>query len=438
MRTGAQRCRDRGSVHDVIDASATKPYGFLAHRPGPGVGGECIPVDPHFLRSVASELEVALPLVGAACRAAEQRPSQVVDRVVELLSDADKDVATARVLVVGATYKPGVADTRNSPSLEVISELRRRGAKVSYVDPFVEELVLEGERVERSARARSTVVDHDRVRTRAVMRGTANVGLAVGSAIAGLGLVADSRGWYVGLILGDAATFAPAAATTLRIPAVAPVGAPHTGPRLTALRDRPFLAFTMLDGLMSMHFYLLELALPLWIATATHAPRWVVSVLFCINTACVLLLQVRATKGTETLAGGARATRRAGLVIGLACVLFALAGGRSTWLAVGLLALGALAHVAGELWQSAAGWSISFGLAPAERHGEYQATYSTGLSLSCIFAPAVLTLLVVGWGVPGRLVLGALFASVGLLISPVVRWATRTRGTADEPAGAEV
>ncbi|MEU1464684.1 MFS transporter [Streptomyces sp. NPDC005727] len=268
-----------------------------------------------------------------------------------------------------------------------------------------------------------------RPRTRAVMRGTANVGLAVGAMIAGLGLVADSGPGYVALILGDAATFALAALTTLRLPRTTPADGPGAGPRLAALRDRPFLMFTVLDGLMSMHFYLLELALPLWIAGATDASRWVVSVLFCINTAGVLLLQVRATKGTETLAGGARAARRAGLAIGLGCVLFAVAGGRSAWLAVALLVLGAMAHAAGELWQSAAGWSISFGLAPADAHGEYQATYSTGLSLSRVFAPAVLTVLVAGWGVPGWLALGVVSVSVGLLIPPVVRWAARSRGT---------
>ncbi|MFJ7629784.1 nucleotide sugar dehydrogenase [Streptomyces sp. NPDC097595] len=149
------------SVHDVIDAAETKPYGFLAHRPGPGIGGECIPVDPHFLRSVAAELNVAMPLVDQACQAAEQRPMQVVDRLAELLSDADKSVSASKVLVVGATYKPGVADTRNSPSLEVMSELSRRGAKVSYVDPFVEELQVAGERLERSTWDRSTVSAHD-------------------------------------------------------------------------------------------------------------------------------------------------------------------------------------------------------------------------------------------------------------------------------------
>ncbi|MFJ7629777.1 MFS transporter [Streptomyces sp. NPDC097595] len=289
---------------------------------------------------------------------------------------------------------------------------------------------LAGTRGAQGALIAQLVPADQRVRTRAVMRGTANMGLAVGSVIAGLGLVADSRPWYVGLILGDAATFVLAALATMRIPAVSPSHAPRVGPRLAALRDRSFLAFTVLDGLMSMHFYLLELALPLWIARATNAPRWVVSALFCINTASVLLLQVRATKGTDTVAGGVRAARRAGLAIGLACVLFALAGGRSTWLAVGLLAFGALAHVAGELWQSAAGWSISFGLAPADAHGEYQATYATGLSLSRILAPAVITLLVVGGGVPGWLLLSAMFVSIGLLISPVVQWADRTRGTA--------
>ncbi|MFD7626603.1 MFS transporter [Streptomyces sp. NPDC059851] len=349
----------------------------------------------------------------------------------------------AAAAVVAGTPLGHLADRRGPRNLLVVTFLVQCAGSVclTLVDSFplflavsvLTGVSLAGTRGAQGALIAQLVPADERVRIRAVMRQTANVGLAVGAMVAGLGLVADSRPWYVGMILGDAATFALAALTTMRIPAVAPASRPHTGPRLAALRDRPFLTFTVLDGLMSMHFYMLELALPLWIAGATNAPRWVVSVLFCINTVCVLLLQVKATKGTETPAGGARAARRAGLVIGLACVLFAAAGGRSTWLAVALLALGALAHVAGELWQSAAGWSISFGLAPAHAHGEYQATYSTGLSLSRIFAPPLITVLVVGWGAPGWLLLGVLFAAVGLLISPVVRWALRTRGADAEP-----
>ncbi|MFD7626610.1 nucleotide sugar dehydrogenase [Streptomyces sp. NPDC059851] len=149
------------SVHDVIDAAATKPYGFLAHRPGPGIGGECIPVDPRFLRSVAAESNVSMPLVEEAIRRADRRPLEVVDRLAELLSDADQELATARVLVVGAAYKPGVSDVRNSPSVEVIAELQRRGAKVSYVDPHVEVLSVDGAQVARAEWNRSAVLEHD-------------------------------------------------------------------------------------------------------------------------------------------------------------------------------------------------------------------------------------------------------------------------------------
>lgn len=134
---------------EVIDAAATKPYGFLPHYPGPGVGGECIPVDPQFLTALGQEHGRPLRIVELAHEHIRTRPGVVVDRLAGLLKDEESDLSGARVLVVGAAYKPGVADIRNSPALDIIRDLRNRAAKPSYADPLVTELVIDGEPVER-------------------------------------------------------------------------------------------------------------------------------------------------------------------------------------------------------------------------------------------------------------------------------------------------
>ncbi|MGC1209833.1 MAG: MFS transporter [Micromonospora sp.] len=288
----------------------------------------------------------------------------------------------------------------------------------------------------RGALIAGAVPADQRVRTRAYLRAVTNVGISVGAVVAGVGLAADTRTAYVALILLDCLTYLAAAAVLLRLAPVPPVPAPAHGPRLVALRDRPFLAFTVLDGLMSMHFSLLNIALPLWIADHTAAPHWLISACMLVNTVIVVLFQVRASRGTEGLTGAARAARRAGAVIAVACVLFAASGGVPTSAAVALLLAGSFVHVIGELWHAAAGWGVSFGLAPAHAQGQYQGAYGMGMQLGGMIAPMVVTSLAIGWGVPGWLLLGGLFMLLGALVPPVVRWAERSRPA--EPATAPV
>jgi MFS family permease len=284
----------------------------------------------------------------------------------------------------------------------------------------------------RGAMIAGAVPPDQRVRTRAYLRATTNVGISIGTVLAGLGLAADTRAAYVTLIAVNAASFGVAALILIPLAPIPPVVGPGHGPRLIALRDRPFLAFTVLDGLMSMHFSLLNIALPLWIVQHTVAPRWLISVLLLVNTTVIVLFQVRASRGTERLTGAAHAARRAGLAIGAACLLYAASGGVPTPLAVGLLLAGALVHVVGELWHSAAGWGISFGLAPAHAHGQYQGAYGMGIQLGSMLAPILVTTLAVGWGAPGWLVLAMLFVLLGAAQPSVVRWAARTRPTLPE------
>ncbi|MFI7429289.1 MFS transporter [Micromonospora sp. NPDC049836] len=344
---------------------------------------------------------------------------------------------TALVSLVASTPMGYLADRLGPRGLQITALLASAGCTAALVAVrsfagflLVGVLMAVADSASRGARGAliaGAVPPDQRVRTRAYLRAVTNVGISVGAVLAGVGLAADTRTGYVSLILLDCATYLVAAAVLLRLPPVPPVPAPAHGPRLIALRDRPFLAFTVLDGLMSMHFGLINIALPLWIAGHTTAPRWLVSVCLLVNTVMVVLFQVRASRGTEDLTGAGRAARRAGVVIAAACALFAASGGLPVAVAVPLLLGGALVHVVGELWHAAAGWGISFGLAPAHAQGQYQGAYGMGMQLGSMVAPVVVTTLAIGWGVPGWLLLGGLFLVLGLLVPPVVGWAARSR-----------
>jgi UDP-N-acetyl-D-glucosamine dehydrogenase len=129
-------------VWEVIDAAATKPYGFLAHYPGPGLGGHCIPVDPYYLVWKLRTLDFPARFIELAGEVNRSMPHFVVNRVAAALDRRGQTLRGARVLVLGVTYKRDVADTRESPSLDVLSLLLERGAAVSYHDPYVPHLVL--------------------------------------------------------------------------------------------------------------------------------------------------------------------------------------------------------------------------------------------------------------------------------------------------------
>ncbi len=137
-------CRELGiDLWQVIEAARTKPFGFMPFYPGPGVGGHCIPVDPSYLSWRVRKLGFTFRFVELAQEINAQMPSYVVTRLGDLLNDAGLALSRSRVLCLGAAYKPGVADVRESPAVEVMRQLRRKGAEVSYADPHVPDLVLD-------------------------------------------------------------------------------------------------------------------------------------------------------------------------------------------------------------------------------------------------------------------------------------------------------
>ncbi len=136
------------SSWEVIDAAATKPFAFLPHYPGPGLGGDCIPVVPHFLAWRLREYGYTSVLIDAAHEINAQMPMYVTQKVADALNDAGKPVKGSRLLLLGLAYKADVHDTRESPSLEILRQLRARGADIRYCDPWVPEMDFDGERYE--------------------------------------------------------------------------------------------------------------------------------------------------------------------------------------------------------------------------------------------------------------------------------------------------
>jgi UDP-N-acetyl-D-glucosamine dehydrogenase len=124
-------------IWEVVDAAATKPYGFMRFDPGPGMGGHCLPVDPFYLTWRAREFHMSTEFIELAGKVNQQMPYYCVERVERALNDVAKPVNGSRVAILGVSYKGGVGDTRESPALRIMELLAQRGAVLSYHDPFV-------------------------------------------------------------------------------------------------------------------------------------------------------------------------------------------------------------------------------------------------------------------------------------------------------------
>ena len=132
------------SAWEVIEAAATKPFAFLTHYPGPGLGGDCIPIVPHYLAWRLREYGYSAQLIEAAHEVNARMPMYVVQKVGDALNDAGKPIKASKILLLGVAYKANVHDTRESPSFEVMRQLLLRGGDVSYCDPWVPEFELDG------------------------------------------------------------------------------------------------------------------------------------------------------------------------------------------------------------------------------------------------------------------------------------------------------
>ena len=159
-------------VWEVIEAAGSKPFGFMKFTPGPGIGGHCIPLDPHYLAWKMRTLNYKTRFIDLASEINSAMPDYVVEKVARALNDVQKPVSGSHVLVLGVAYKKNIDDVRESPALDVIRLLEARGAKVSFHDPHVDRIREEGtehigvpltRELLGSADAVVIVTDHDKV-----------------------------------------------------------------------------------------------------------------------------------------------------------------------------------------------------------------------------------------------------------------------------------
>jgi nucleotide sugar dehydrogenase len=156
-------CHELGiDVWEVIDAAASKPFGFMPFHPGPGVGGHCIPIDPTYLTwQVRRDAERRFRIVEQAQEINGEMPAWVASRIGDALNERGKAVKNARILVLGITYKPDIGDVRESPAIKVIEHLVRRGARVAFHDPFFAEVAVNGSRLARTDLTNQAVATAD-------------------------------------------------------------------------------------------------------------------------------------------------------------------------------------------------------------------------------------------------------------------------------------
>jgi MFS family permease len=264
-----------------------------------------------------------------------------------------------------------------------------------------------------------------------------NLGITFGIATCGVAIQLNTVNAYRALFLGNALSCLVGVAVLGRLPRYEPLPGAHEESPLAAVRDRPFLGYTVLSGAMYMQYFVLGLLLPVWVVFHTNAPRWSVSAFVIINTVMVVLFQVRVGKTVQTIRQGGAAIRRAGVIFLVSCSVMGLAGGLPAWGALLLLAGAVVLHTYGELWHASAMFALDFGLAPAHAQGQYQGLVGMGNFAGQAVSPLILVGLVLSGGRLGFVLLGAWFALLGLAGPAVARWGERTRpAAAPEPAAA--
>ena len=273
--------------------------------------------------------------------------------------------------------------------------------------------------------ANSTVISkiglgEDRVKIRAAQRAMANMGIGFGTVLAGIALAINTPIAYQVMMVLNSISYLVSARVLSRIPEMEATVNKNEKIGAIALKDKRFLAATFLNGIVSLHFVIQGVALPLWILQYTEAPRWWVSVLFVINTVLVTVLQIRFSSGTGDLKVSIQKFRIGTLYLLGACVIYSMAGGIPVWAACLVLAIGMLVHTIGELQAAAGSWSIGFDLAQEKHMGQYQGVYSLGWGLGGTFGPLYVTALAIGLGMVGWWIMGAVFVIAGFAMYVLV------------------
>ncbi|MEU4583279.1 MFS transporter [Kitasatospora aureofaciens] len=263
----------------------------------------------------------------------------------------------------------------------------------------------------------------ERVRARATIRRMYNLGGAAGAGLGALALAHASSGRYRLCILANAGTYLLAAGLNLLIPPVPVAASTQAKTKMAALRDRPFWYMTGLNAVLTLHYPVLTLALPLWVAEQTQMPLWTSAAALGLNTVLVATLQLKAARGTEDVTVAAARMRHAGLAIAAGCVLLAATSRPPAAAGVLLLLVAVVIYTIGELWHAAGASGLAFGLAPESDQGQYQGVFGVGSGLAQTVAPPLVLLLATRWHETGWLVLAAVVALAGAAVPSVLRLA---------------
>ncbi|SBT37858.1 MFS transporter [Micromonospora auratinigra] len=379
------------------------------------------------------------------------------------LSPASVGVGLTAAGMVGLTASVplgGLADRRDPRRLRALLQVCQAVVAAAYllVGSFpvflavavADALLTSGNLAVRAALVAAVGGPRGRVHAFATLRAVANLGIALGAALAGFALAADTHLAYQLLVVGNVTSYLLSAALLLRLPACPPAPrapAVPTDPeaprepaaarprRARALRDGRFLAVSGASAVLTLHLTVLTLVVPLWAVDRVGAPPPVVAAVLLTNTVLTVLLAVRLSRGADRAAPAARKLRRAGLVLAAAMPLYALTAGLPTGPAVALLLVATAVYTVGDLWHGSAGAGLAYDLAPPAAIGAYQGADGLLAGLARAVGPALLTLLLLDGGVPGWLALGALFAGVGLAAPALTRWALANRAPApdDQP-----
>jgi hypothetical protein len=265
-----------------------------------------------------------------------------------------------------------------------------------------------------------------RVRVKAYQRSALNIGFALGTLGTGVALAIGTRPAYLAIVLVNAALQLINAVFIARMPAVDRTAAlSRRRSAFVVIADRPFLAVAALTGLLGLYQALTEVVLPLVALDRTDAPHALIPAMFLLNCLLVIVLQVPASRGSDTLPGAVRALRRTGWIIALSCAAIALAPTVHGWWAGIALVTAATFLAWAEIVHSAGLWGLTATLLPDGNRGAYLGVFQLCSRSQRMLAPAGLTVLALHTGGWGWLALAVVAVAAGAAVSPAVAWAAR-------------
>ena len=269
-----------------------------------------------------------------------------------------------------------------------------------------------------------------RVRALAYMRSARNVGYTLGALAGGIALAIGTREAIMAVPILTGVLLLLNAVMVSTLPAIERPPAPvahdeQTAPAPPAWRNTGFIVLSACNGVLSSNQVLLNVVVPLWLVERTDAPHTLLAWLFGTNTVMAVLLQVRASRGSETVPGALRAVRLSGWSFVLSCLVISITHETVGWVSIALIWLGHVTITGAELWQSASDWGFQSELSDHRRLGDYQGVWSLGYQAEPIIFPALFTFLALQWGPPGWAVIAVIAVTAAVVAHPAARAAER-------------